>query len=100
MIKVGVQFARDYVDIVDDLSQALLLVNKNYEFIGMSAGDWERLTSRQKQNCLQTMADDVIYALGRQPRLRFGESTVSYEHQVQAIMVNGTDDVTHVIHLK
>ncbi|BAB06716.1 hypothetical protein P4637_14280 [Halalkalibacterium halodurans] len=97
---MDVSFVRDYINLVDHLSDALLLVDKTYEFIGMSAEEWGRLSSQEKRGYLQTMADDVIYALGAMQKVRVGESIISYEHQAQAIIVNSANDVAHVIRLK
>lgn len=96
---MGVKFARDYDDIVHDLFHVFVQVNQHYEFMGMDEQDWLELSDDQKQSCLKTMADDVVFALGERANIEIGASMVHYDRQHHAITINDQDNVTHIIPL-
>lgn len=73
MIDIGIYFARDYSAIVEELSVKLMAVEECHRFIMMEKAEWQDLGEHEKKGFLKTMADDVIYALGRAAPLAGGQ---------------------------
>ncbi len=96
---MGVRFAREYPEINADLRQALLQVGKVYEFFEMEESDWLSLDETEKTDCVGTLADDVFYGLGTDPRLQIGEGTVIYDKEHHVITVENAERTVFVVRL-
>lgn len=96
---MGVKFAKEYEDIIKDLSEAIKDIEGSYEFFDMEEGEWEALGGEQQKECMTTLADDVFYGLGADPEMELGTSTISYDRTNHIIKVSYTDKVVRVIHL-
>lgn len=99
VIPIGVKFGREYNDIVDDLSEAIVQVDSFYDFLDMSEQDWNRLSEFDQKECLKTLADDVFFALGNQRKIKLGRGVVFYSQQKHIITVEDGQNVTIVVKL-
>ncbi|WNQ10508.1 hypothetical protein MJA45_23265 [Paenibacillus aurantius] len=96
---MGVKFAKEYKDIIEDLTEAIRDIGMSHEFLEMEAGDWDGLDEEQQRECLTTLADDVFYGLGADPSLQLGTSHIIYDKDNHIIKVVYTDNVIRVVHL-
>jgi hypothetical protein len=96
---MGVKFYREYRDIVDDLSQALLTINDCYLAFYMNPDDWQELDSEERSECVRTLADDVFYGLGKEPRMKVGSGQVLYDQTHHLIKVYPNAQIVHLVKL-
>jgi len=94
---MGVKFAREYKEIIEELTDALLEVEGSYEFLEMTALDWKELAAAERRECIRTMADDVFYGLGTEPTLMLGSGRVAYDAGSHRIQVSDGGKVTRLI---
>lgn len=96
---MGVKFAREYEDIVGDLSCVLAATPQIYEFFEMEEADWLEMSEEERKECIQTMADDLFYALGTESTIPLGSSTIAYDHKKHIIRVSAGSSLEHIIKL-
>jgi precorrin-6B methylase 2 len=85
---MGVRHAREYSDILKDLTEAVGAIDQSYEFFDMSREDWEGLETAEREEVIEALADDVFYGLGEQPSIVVGGGTVTYHHKHHVIEVS------------
>lgn len=94
---MGVKFAREYEEIVEELTDALLALPGSYDYLEMTLQDWEGLDADEQRECIRTLADDVFYGLGTEPELAIGSGSVHYEAVTHRIQVSDGAGVNRVI---
>ncbi|MDP5274679.1 hypothetical protein [Chengkuizengella axinellae] len=92
---MGVKFAREYDDIISDLSKVIGGIPQFYDFLDMNEKDWLSLDESEQKECLKTLTDDVFFALGSSSKISLGQGTVIYDKQKHRIMI----DVNNVINM-
>ncbi len=93
---MGVKFARKYSDIIRDLSNALETIQGLNDFFHMDIKDWEGLTQEERHDCIRTLSDDVIYALGQHPFIEVGLGSVEYDETRHLLMIRDGSKTTRV----
>lgn len=96
---MGVKFGREYNDIVDDLTTAIGQIKNSYDFFEMTEEDWNGLDQEEQTECLKTLADDVFFALGTNPRIQVGQGFLMYEKVKHIIKVNQGDNLITIVNL-
>jgi hypothetical protein len=96
---VGVRFARKYMEISRELSDALQAIDNVYEFAHMSADCWIALNDEERRECVETLSDDVFYALGAVPVLKVGRGWVRYNPERRVITVTDGAGCTRIVNL-
>ncbi|MBC8080692.1 MAG: hypothetical protein H7X86_10130 [Gorillibacterium sp.] len=96
---MGVKFAREYEDIIAELTGALEQVEDCYTFFDMEAQDWAGLEPEERKECLRTLADDVFYGLGTEPEMELGQGILSYEADKHIVTVAYPNAVTRIVRL-
>ena len=96
---MGVKFGREYEDIIHDLSEAMRQVEDVYDFLEMPKEDWDAMGLELQKDCIQTMADDVFFALGHEKKLKVGQGIITYEKNRHTILVDHGNDVVTVVKL-
>lgn len=96
---MGVKHAREYADIITDLTAALGHIDNCNLLLEMSEEDWGELDNDEQRECLQTLADDVFYGLGSDPVIRMERSSFTYDKQSHTIRVSDGDKLVQVIRL-
>ncbi len=96
---MGVKFARDYEDIVSDMSHAVPNIDNFYQFFHMEKEQWERLTEEEQKECTRTLCDDLIFALGSRPSIQVEGGRVAYERKKNVITVHNGGNVIAIINL-
>jgi len=92
-MRVGVKHAREYRDILHDLTEAVGAISDSYAFFDMTASEWEALGDAERQEVLEALADDVFYGLGEQASITVGTGVVVYhpKHHVIEVSVDGKE---------
>ena len=96
---MGVKFAREYKDIIDDLTAAIYQVGHFYESLGMEGADWDELDKEEQAECVRTLADDVFYGLGGTSSMPVGHGVVRYDQQKHVITVDDGDKRISIVYL-
>ncbi|MFW6034757.1 MAG: hypothetical protein ACOCRZ_00740 [Halothermotrichaceae bacterium] len=97
---MGIKYKKDYKDIIKELTEAVIKLEKCYEFAGMNFNDWQQLNNKQQKELIKTLADDIFYALGNNPRLKIGSGTATYDNKKQIIKVKDkANNFLKIIHL-
>jgi len=92
-MRVGVKHAREYKDILVDLTEAVGGIANSYSFFDMTEGEWDALGEAERREVLEALADDVFYGLGEQPSIAVGQGVVVYhpKHHVIEVSVDGKE---------
>lgn len=82
---MGIKHGRDYGDILKDLTEAVSQIPDSYIFFEMEPGEWNEMSSEQKDEVLEALAEDLFYALGTQPMIQVGNALVSHDANLHII---------------
>lgn len=96
---MGVKFAREYDDIIQDLTMALREVEQFYEAFDMDRITWDGLEEEERGECVRTLADDLFYGLGMETTLQVGRGTIHYDGRKHIIAVNDGGKCINIIYL-
>jgi hypothetical protein len=84
---MGVKHAREYKEILNDLTEALGAINNSYEFFEMTDEEWGELALPERSEVIEALADDVFYGLGVEPTITVGDGIVTYHPKFHIIEV-------------
>lgn len=96
---MGVKHAREYVDILADLTAAVSEIPSSYTFFEMTREEWEELAEPERAEVMEALADDVFYGLGQQENIRVGDGAVVYVPKRHVIEVVQGGNVIQVVRL-
>lgn len=96
---MGVKYGREYSDIVQDLMSGLHKIEDFYSVLGMDEDSWNTLDKPAQLLCLQTLADDVIFALGNSPKFNIGEGNIKYDEINHLLIINNKGEDVQSIRL-
>lgn len=96
---MGVKFNREYNDIVEELTDALMDIEGCHEFFEMEQEEWVRLKTRERRECLRTLSDDLFYGLGTESFIELGDSLITWHRQNHTITVSYPVKTTRTIAL-
>jgi hypothetical protein len=88
---MGIKFAREYNDIIDELTPEILRINNFYEFFDMSKNDWEELGKDERTDCAKTLADDIFFGLNEEAEIALGDGAIKYDKSSNSIDVFEND---------
>ncbi|MCF2945867.1 hypothetical protein L1N82_19810 [Paenibacillus tarimensis] len=90
---MGVRHAREYKEILEDLTEAVSGIADSYTFFDMTAEEWEVLGPDERGEVMEALADDVFYGLGEEPTIAVGSGHVTYhaKRHVIEVSVDGTE---------
>jgi hypothetical protein len=97
--KMGVKHGREYSDIIADLVRSIGQLSRIHEFFDMEASDWLALELSEKEDCLQTLADDIFYGLDSNPVMEVGDGVIRHDPESHVIRVHNGDNVISLIYL-
>ncbi|USB33354.1 hypothetical protein [Paenibacillus sp. YPG26] len=84
---MGVKHARDYGDILAELTAAVGLIEDSYVFFEMEADDWERLGEADRREVHEALAEDLFYGLGTEPVIRVGSGMLMLDSNLHRINI-------------
>lgn len=91
---MGVKYGREYEDIITELVKALESLEGINEFFSMDDAEWTSLETDERMDCIKTLADDVIYALGDDKSFAVGKGHLVYDNEHHIIKVFDGPKVT------
>lgn len=95
---MGVRHAREYSEILQELTEAIAVIDDSFLFFEMEAADWNALDNAERRDVLEALADDVFYGLGEHHQIVVGSGFVTYVPLLHRIEVR-TDEEYRVVHL-
>lgn len=95
---MGVRHAREYSEILQELTEAIAVIDDSYLFFEMEAADWNELDKAEQRDVLEALADDVFYGLGEHYEIAVGSGFVTYVPLLHRIEVK-TNEEYRVVHL-
>lgn len=96
---MGVRHAREYSDILQELTAAIAAIEDSYLFFEMEASDWNALSKDEQQEVLEALADDVFYGLGEEEEIAVGSGKVTYVPSLHRIEVAANGQSPLIVHL-
>jgi hypothetical protein len=82
---MGIKFAREYEDIITDLTKAIMKIDNFYNIFDMKENDWNSISSEEKYEFTKTLADDLFFGLGNEPEFEIGNVTLLYNKDIHSI---------------
>jgi len=98
-MQMGVRHAREYKEILEELTEAISSIDDGYVFFEMEATDWEQLDTSERQDVMEALADDVFYGLGEEPVIKVGGGMVAYRQKHHCIEVSVDGRESRIIRL-
>ncbi|WP_424769082.1 hypothetical protein [Paenibacillus sp. sgz302251] len=96
---MGVRHAREYADILKDLTAAVAEIEGSYTFFEMEEEEWRVLPEGDRHEVMEALADDVFFGLGEDPVIKVGEGVIIYNSKHHIIEVSQGEKVTQIIRL-
>lgn len=96
---MGVRHAREYRDILQELTEAIGRIDDCYRFFEMETIEWNSLSEEERLEVLEALADDVFYGLGESPLIEVGSGVVQYKAQHHIIEVEQNNQVSQIVRL-
>ncbi|CAH0122739.1 hypothetical protein PAE9249_05330 [Paenibacillus sp. CECT 9249] len=96
---VGVRHAREYADILADLTEAVLQIPDGHLFIDMTTEEWGQLAPEERREVMEALADDVFFGLGEDPLIRVGSAAVAYDSKFHRIVVRMKEQIAAIVPL-
>ncbi|RIX50975.1 hypothetical protein D3P08_17955 [Paenibacillus nanensis] len=96
---MGVRHAREYADILKELTDAVGEIEGSYSFFEMEPEEWEGLGTEERHEVMEALADDVFYGLGERPVIEVGDSVITHNSKHHVIEVSQGDNVIRIIRL-
>ncbi|WP_169090202.1 hypothetical protein [Paenibacillus sp. PL91] len=96
---MGVRHAREYADILKDLTTAVAEIEGSYTFFEMEPAEWAVLPTEDRLEVMEALADDVFFGLGEDPVIEVGSGVITYNSKHHIIEVSHDDKVTQIIRL-
>ncbi|HZK35029.1 MAG TPA: hypothetical protein VFD33_06955 [Bacillota bacterium] len=86
---MGVKFAREYSEIIDELAKTLVQISGANDLFDMDEDTWFGMDGDGKHELTKTMADDIFFALGeeRSASISVGNGLVEYDKNRHIIKV-------------
>lgn len=97
---MAIAYTREYDRILDDLSRAIATVPQFHDAFEMSAADWAELSPGERDVCVRTLADDLFYVLGSDPKTEVGRGSAEYDAVRAVIIVSAAPPLVHIIALR
>ncbi|WP_168121337.1 hypothetical protein [Paenibacillus sp. HB172176] len=96
---MGVRHAREYVEILQELTAAVGQIEEGYTFFEMEPEEWEALHEDDRHEVMEALADDVFFGLGTQPEIEVGKGVIIYNSKHHVIEVSQGDNVIQIVRL-
>ncbi|MCG7410685.1 hypothetical protein MH117_25145 [Paenibacillus sp. ACRRX] len=90
---MGMPFTRPYKDILQELAAAVGQIPDSYSFFDMESGDWQAMSTEERSEVLEALADDLFYGLGQENILFIGSGSAQHDRQFHVIEVMKENEV-------
>lgn len=96
---MGVRHAREYADILKELTFAVSEIEQCYTFFEMEPDDWSSLSQEEQTEVMEALADDIFFGLGEQRSIAVGRGVVVYNPKHHVIEVTQDDTLIQLVRL-
>jgi carbamate kinase len=96
---MGLRFTREFKRIIEELTEAILKIDNFYQFFEMSKQEWLALTEEEQKEVAKTLADDVFYALGMDPKVEICGGIIEFLKENNIIQVSSKECILGIIEL-
>ncbi|MFB9330763.1 hypothetical protein ACFFSY_32885 [Paenibacillus aurantiacus] len=96
---MGVKHAREYKEILQELTEAIGSIGDGYLFFEMEEEEWTQMEAGERHDVLEALADDVFYGLGEDPVIKVGGGLVAYRAKHHCIEVSIDGKESRIIRL-
>ncbi|MFC4098782.1 hypothetical protein [Paenibacillus xanthanilyticus] len=96
---MGVKHAREYKEILQELTEAIGSIGDGYVFFEMEEEEWSQMEAGERLDVLEALADDVFYGLGEDPVIKVGGGLVAYRAKHHCIEVSIDGKESRIIRL-
>lgn len=96
---MGVRHAREYADILQDLTKAVSEIEECYTFFEMDLADWQQLAEEEQVEVMEALADDIFFGLGTESSIEVGRGTVVYNPKRHLIEVIQDEKMIQIVRL-
>ena len=97
--ELGVKYNREYKDIINELSKVIQNIDNFYEFIMIETADWINLNKVEQDEIVNTIADDIFFALGSENIVKLGNGLIKYNAEMNVVEVYKQDKHIEAIKL-
>ena len=97
---MGVKFLREYEDITAEIVNLLTEIPDIYTFLDMPEDTWKYLSKLKKSKYLETLADDLFFALGSEPSFEIGSGKIVHNKEEFCLDVYSSDTKLGSVQLK
>jgi hypothetical protein len=84
---MGVKFVREYENILSDLVDIIVEISDIYTFFDMPEDTWKYLGRNKKRSYIETLADDLFFALGTESEFNIGSGKIVYNTKIHALEI-------------
>ncbi|MFD2117086.1 hypothetical protein ACFSTH_19900 [Paenibacillus yanchengensis] len=96
---MGVRHAREYADILQELTKAVSEIEECYTFFEMELADWQQLATEEQSEVMEALADDIFFGLGTVDSIVVGRGTVIHNAKRHLIEVVQDDKIVQIVRL-
>ena len=96
---MGLKYTKEYTSILNELATTLESMENLYEHLEMTIEDWEPLTKQEQLEILNTLSDDIFYALGIENKYKIGNQVIKYNDESKSLDIFINEKLHHSISL-
>ncbi|NLZ48048.1 MAG: hypothetical protein GX895_04540 [Clostridiales bacterium] len=96
---MSLRFSREYKRIIEEIADGLLEIEDIYNFLGMEKDIWQELHKEDRIEFSKTLADDIFYALGKEPIMEIGNDRVEYSREKSEIYIVSEENIIKTVKL-
>ena len=96
---MGLKYTKEYTSILNELTTALENMENLYEHLEMTLEDWQPLTKQEQLEILNTLSDDIFYALGIENKYIIGNQVIKYNEESKSLDIFTNQQLQYSISL-
>jgi hypothetical protein len=99
MLNMGLKYTKEYALIIDELTKALEDFENLQELFQMDLTDWQLFSKNQQVEILNTLSDDIFYALGSENQYIIENKKIKYNEENKSLDIFINDQLKNSISL-
>ena len=96
---MGLKYTKEYTLIIDELAKALVDFENLHELFQMDLTDWQLFSKEQQIEILNTLSDDIFYALGSENQYIIENQKIKYNEENKSLDIFINDELKNSISL-
>ena len=82
---MGLKYTKEYALIINELTRALEDFENLHQLFQMDLADWKMLSKKQQIEILNTLSDDIFYALGSENEYIIENQKIKYNEKNKSL---------------